>query len=176
MLAEILVFTLLAGSAVLAHVYRVFGPGSRSSAVRDLRLKLVETVLFGTAPAVVGIVLGLPVVAKDPTLYTVYFIASLLFVLFVVLRYAFPDDYFLSAVRSGVDTAVEVGTPLLLVGMAVILAVTSHPAEAVAPFCLVYLSLFYFWVNDADGDTGESWLNFGKIAYAMPSQLGETSV
>ena len=52
----------------------------------------------------------------------------------------------------------------------------SHPAEAVAPFCLVYLSLFYFWVNDADGDTGESWLNFGKLAYAMPSQLGETSV
>ena len=168
MLAEILVFTLLAGSAVLAHVYRVFRPKRSShSGVRNLRLKLVETVLFGTAPAVVGIVLGLPVVAADPSLYTVYFVASLLFVLFVVLRYAFPRDYFVPAVQTGVDTAVEVGTPLLLVALSVLLTVSSHPSDAVAPFCLVYLSLFHFWVNDADGDTGDSLFDFS----AVPLQL-----
>ena len=58
MLAEILVFSLLSGSATLFHAYRVFvDPVSAS----ELKLKLVETILFGTAPAIIGIVLGLPI-------------------------------------------------------------------------------------------------------------------
>ncbi len=159
MLAEILVFSLLAGTAVLSHVYRVFvGSSSAPLAVREFKAKLVETVAFGTAPAIVGILLGIPVVERDPGLHAVYLTVSSLFVLSVILRYAFSDEYFPQHVQRGVDTAVEVGTPLLLTGVSAILASTSSPSDALGPFCFSYLALFYFWVNDADGDGGGGYI------------------
>ena len=147
MLAEVLTFSLLAGVAVLSHVYGVLTHKT------EYNKKLVETTVFGTAPATVGIAIGVypsesPGVGSAPNVaFTVF---SCLFVACLLLRYAFPTA--LTGTRSFL---IDFGTTAFLVGIAVSVAVAS-PSDALVPFSLIYIGIFYFWVNDGGGNDGTS--------------------
>ena len=148
MLAEVLVFSLLAGTAALAHVYRVFLDLNGSS---EFKLKLIETTMFGTVPGTVGIALGTTPASANPSARVVFLVFSSLFVLCLVLRYVLSGR---QLVRFGPH--LDLGTTASLVGVSVSVAVADG-SGATASFCLTYLALFYFWVND-DGDDGATAL------------------
>jgi len=140
MLAEVLTFSLLGGVAVLGHVYRVFTKRTSFSE------KLLETTVFGTAPAVVGIVLGAEPASASEAPYAAFLAFSSLFIVVLLVRYAFPG-----ALVGTRHLLIDFGTTLFLVGVSVSVAV-SEPGNAMIPFCLVYVAVYYFWVNDADDD------------------------
>ena len=158
MLVEVLAFSLIAGTAVLAHVYRAFVRKTPFS------LKLVETTVFGTAPAVVGIAIGVdPAGAsgQGSAAHVGFTVFSWLFVACLLLRYAFP-----SALRGVRGFLLDFGTTLFLVGASVSLSVAS-PSTALVPFSLIYIGIFYFWVNDGDDSGGQSqleeWIELDEI-------------
>ena len=158
MLAEVLTFSLLGGVAVLGHVYRVFT--NRTSFSK----KLLETTVFGTAPAVVGIVLGAEPASASEAPHAAFLAFSSLFIVVLLVRYALP-----SALVGTRHLLIDFGTTLFLVGVSVSVAV-SEPGDAIVPFCLVYVAVYYLWVNDADDDF---WATSDKSpvhAYAVVGQ------
>ena len=138
-------FSLLAGTAALAHVYRVFLDRD------EFKLKLIETTMFGTVPGTVGIALGSAPASGNPSAHAVFLVFSSLFVLCLVLRYALSGR---QLARLGPH--LDLGTTVSLVGVSASVAVADG-SGATASFCLTYLALFYFWVND-DGDDGATAL------------------
>ena len=175
MLAEILVFSLLAGAIVVFDTYQVFS--RRDSAFADsFRARVIETTFFGTVPGVVGAILSTSVITESETAYVLFIVFTSLFLLTLFLRYAPLGRKSRFLGLSGSES-----TSAFLVGMLVCVSAGSVPDTSPVSSCLLYISLYYFWAADL-GDESMSMAmgSYAKVptgpgpAYVNPTFSGPT--
>ena len=143
MLVEALVFSLLSGSAALLGNYRVF---TRSTSTDGTRAKVLQTTFLGLVPAVVGFILAVPSLETgDSAAYAVFLTFAAVFLVAFALRFSISAGF-------TVGWYAGVVAPYSLIGAIASISSAHRPDTSPAAVCLVYLSLYYFWVFDFGDD------------------------
>jgi hypothetical protein len=148
MLAEILVFSLLAGAIVVFDTYQVFSK-SRDGDSDEFRTRVVETTLFGTVPGVVGACVATPTLTESEAAYVLFVVFTSLFLLSLFVRYADLGR------RSGVFwSGLTESTSVFLIGSISCVSIGTVPGTSSVGPCLLYVSLYYFWAADLGDESG----------------------